>query len=120
MQEAFSSNSRYTSLDLSNRLPIWDYDEDVLTSKLTCIPEGNVIGHVEVYVNCVLGEIHDDPQPSTTLVKKVQKISALICSTRERWEAAMGAILQTCQSSYHLSPSTTTPPSPPLTLMSSL
>lgn len=88
MQEAFFTDSHYTPWDLADKLPIWEYDEVVLTSKLTYIPEGNVIGHVKVYVDRVFGEIHDDPQPSAAYVKKVQKISASIRSARERWEAA--------------------------------
>lgn len=90
IQEAFLNDNPYTPFALSDKLPTWDYDEVVLTSDLTYVPESCAIGHLKVYIDRVFGETHDDPQPSAAFKQKVLKVSAAIQSDRDKFEASGG------------------------------
>ena len=63
IQEAFFPDSPHTPINLLEKIPAWNWEECVLASDVTYIPESNAIGSIKVNVDRVSGETHDDPQP---------------------------------------------------------
>lgn len=86
VQEAYYSDSPYMPFALQDMLPAWDYEEILLITAVSYIPEGNVLGTADVFIDRVSGEIHDDPQPAAAFVKNRSRAQAAHDEARKRWE----------------------------------